>query len=67
MERAGDFQESVRESLDNMIEDISGVTREGLERGRKIAQDKKEEVLRGIDRAVDFLEDQKGLLRKVAR
>ena len=65
MEKAESFQDDLRESLDGMIEDVCGVTREALEKGRKVAEEKKDEALERIDRAVDFLEDQKGFLRRI--
>jgi len=62
-----DFQESLRESLDDLIEDVAEVTRESLEKGKAITEKQKEKILETIESGERFLSSQKENLKKMLK
>jgi len=60
-----DFQENLRESLDDLIEDAAEVTRESLERGKALTEKQKEKILEAIESGEHYLVSQKENLKKL--
>ena len=47
--RVWDFQETLRESIDDLIEDVAEVTRDNLEKGKTITEEKKKKIIEMIE------------------
>jgi hypothetical protein len=55
------------ESIDDLIEDIAEVTRDNLEKGKEITEEKKKKILEMIESGEKLLSAQKENLKKLFR
>lgn len=60
-----DFQEGIKESLDDLIEDVTEVTRESLGKGKTITEEQKKKILDMVESGESFLASQKENLIKL--
>ena len=60
-----DFQEGIKENLDDLIEDVTEVTRESLEKGKTITEEQKKKILEMVESGEGFLSSQKENLMKL--
>lgn len=62
-----DFQESLKESIDRLIEDTAEVTRDSLEKGKKITDEKKKKILELIESGEKLMSAQKENLQRLLK
>ena len=60
-----DFQENFRENVDDFVDEVTEITKDGLERGKEISEEKKVKILAMIESGERYLSEQKANLKKL--
>jgi gas vesicle protein len=65
VDRLDDLQEDLRDQVADGIDGITGVVKDGVDRGKKLGADGYEQVLQGFDNAKKHLEEGKRRLERL--